>query len=66
MGRRRFGPATQLIDRIYEEASKWAQPIAIKQVKFVKSILQGDAGLYGAGYLALTSMKIIAELNEIQ
>ena len=52
-----FGPATQLIDRIYEEASKWAQPIAIKQVKFVKSILQGDAGLYGAGYLALTSMK---------
>jgi glucokinase len=51
-----FGPAGQLIDRIYEKASKWAQPIAIKQVKFEKSILQGNAGLYGAGYLALTSI----------
>ncbi|HBX45090.1 ROK family protein [Limibacterium fermenti] len=52
-----FGPAAHLINRIYEEASKWAQPIAIKQVKFEKSILQGNAGLYGAGYLALTSIK---------
>lgn len=51
-----FGPATELIGRIYEEASRWAQPIAIKQVKFEKSILQGNAGLYGAGYLALTSI----------
>lgn len=51
-----FGPAVQFIDRIYEEASRWAQPIAIKQVKFGKSILQGNAGLYGAGYLALTSI----------
>jgi glucokinase len=51
-----FGPATQFIDRIYEEASKWAQPIAIKEVKYEKSILQGKAGLYGAGYLALTSV----------
>lgn len=50
-----FGPAVQFIDRIYDEASRWAQPIAIKQVKFEKSVLQGDAGLYGAGYLALTS-----------
>ncbi len=51
-----FGPAAQLIDRIYAEASRWAQPIAIKQVKFEKSILEGSAGLYGAGYLALTSI----------
>lgn len=51
-----FGPATQLIDRIYEKASGWAQPVAIKQVKFEKSTLQGNAGLYGAGYLALTSI----------
>jgi Transcriptional regulator/sugar kinase len=51
-----FGPATQFIGRIYEEASRWAQPIAIKQAKFEKSILQGNAGLYGAGYLALTSI----------
>jgi glucokinase len=38
-----FGPATQFIGRIYEEASRWAQPIAIKQVKFEKSILQGNS-----------------------
>ncbi|MBP7179604.1 MAG: ROK family protein [Dysgonomonadaceae bacterium] len=52
-----FGPATQFIGPIYEEASRWAQPIAIKQVRFVESILKGDAGLYGAGYMALTSIK---------
>lgn len=51
-----FGPAVQFIDRIYEEASRWAQPIAMKQVKFEKSILEGNAGLYGAGYLALLSI----------
>ena len=48
-----FGPATQLLDRIYEEACRWAQPIAIRQVRFEVSQLGGDAGLYGAGRLAL-------------
>jgi len=48
-----FGPAVQLLDRIYEEACRWAQPIAIRQVRFVASQLGGDAGLYGAGRLAL-------------
>ena len=48
-----FGPAAQLIDRIYEEACRWAQPIAMRQVQFVISQLGGDAGLYGAGRLAL-------------
>jgi len=51
-----FGPAAQLLDRIYDEACRWAQPIAIKQVKFEKSLLMGDAGLYGAGHLALLSL----------
>ena len=51
-----FGPASQFIDRIYKEACKWAQPISIKQVRFVKSSLTGDAGLLGAGYLALLSL----------
>ncbi|WP_286832908.1 ROK family protein [Proteiniphilum sp. UBA5280] len=51
-----FGPAIKYIERIYEEAARWAQPIAMKQVRFEKSILQGDAGLYGAGYLALASI----------
>ncbi len=47
-----FGPATQLIDRIRSEAERWAQPIAIKQVRFVASELGTDAGIYGAGRLA--------------
>ena len=51
-----FGHASKYIDRIYDEACKWAQPISIKQVRFVKSSLTGDAGLLGAGYLALLSL----------
>lgn len=52
-----FGPASRFLDRIYEEACRWAQPIAIKQVEFRESQLGGDAGLYGAGYLALLLSK---------
>jgi glucokinase len=48
-----FGPATQFLGDIYAEAQKWAQPISIKQVKLQASKLGGDAGLYGAGCLAL-------------
>lgn len=48
-----FGPAKKLLDRIYCEACRWAQPIAIRQVRFEASQLEGDAGLYGAGRLAL-------------
>jgi glucokinase len=36
-----------------KEAKKWAQPISIKQVNLEGSKLGSDAGLYGAGYLAL-------------
>ncbi|MGH7638274.1 MAG: ROK family protein [Gemmatimonadaceae bacterium] len=50
-----FGPATSLLDRIRSEAEHWAQPIAIRQVTFAASILGGDAGLYGAGALAMQS-----------
>ena len=50
-----FGPATQFLDRIRAEARRWAQPIAIEQVRFVASDLGSDAGLYGAGRLALTT-----------
>ncbi len=52
-----FGPASYFLDRIYKEASRWAQPIAIRQVSFEKSYLDGDAGLFGAGYLAILSLK---------
>lgn len=48
-----FGPAVQFLDRIMLEARKWAQPISINQVKLEGSALGSDAGLYGAGYLAL-------------
>jgi glucokinase len=48
-----FGPATRFLDRIAAEAKRWAQPIAIQQVRFVASSLGGDAGLYGAARLAI-------------
>lgn len=48
-----FGPAAGLIGEIKKEAEKWAQPVSIRKVKFVPSLLQGDAGIYGAGYIAL-------------
>lgn len=48
-----FGPAVQFIPEIKKEAAKWAQPISMKQVSIEPSSLGTDAGLYGAGYLAL-------------
>jgi glucokinase len=54
-----FGPATKLLERIYYEACRWAQPIAIRQVRFEASLLGGDAGLYGAGRLALMTQPSI-------
>ena len=50
-----FGPASQFMDRIRSHAKRWAQPIAIEQVRFVASELGSDAGLYGAGRLAMMS-----------
>lgn len=47
-----FGPAADLLPLIREEAERWAQPISMKQVQLEVSALGGDAGLYGAGYLA--------------
>lgn len=48
-----FGPATGLLDQIQNEALKWGQPISMKQVRLEASALGGEAGLYGAGRLAL-------------
>ena len=50
-----FGPAIQFIDAVKEEAAKWAQPISMKQVSIEPSALGTDAGLYGAGFLALNN-----------
>jgi glucokinase len=47
-----FGPAVRLLPRIREEADRWGQPLAMRQVAFVASALGGDAGLIGAGRLA--------------
>ncbi len=51
-----FGPALSFLDEIMKEAKKWSQPISITQVKLESSKLGGNAGLYGAGYLALQSL----------
>lgn len=48
-----FGPALQFLDKIYDEAKKWAQPVSIQRVKLEESGLGNDAGLYGAACLAL-------------
>ena len=55
-----FGPGIKLIPAIKEEAAKWAQPISIHQVSIDSSGLEGDAGVYGAGFLAL---KKLSDLN---
>jgi glucokinase len=47
-----FGPATFLIDDIYKEALRWAQPISIRQTSFVASQVE-EAGLLGAAYLVI-------------
>jgi glucokinase len=48
-----FGPALQFLSHIEKEAKKWSQPISMKQVKIEGSALGTEAGLYGAGKLAL-------------
>jgi glucokinase len=48
-----FGPALKFLDAIYTEAKNWAQPVSIQQVKLEGSALGSQAGLYGAGFLAL-------------
>ncbi len=48
-----FGPATKFLNQICREARKWAQPIAMREVKLRASKLGGDAALYGAARRAL-------------
>lgn len=51
-----FGPGVRLIEKIWDQAQKWAQPISFKEVELVESALKGDAGLYGAGYQAIRAL----------
>jgi glucokinase len=48
-----FGPAVRFLDRIRDVALRWGQPISMQRVTFVASSLGSDAGLHGAGRLAL-------------
>lgn len=48
-----FGPAAQFLPDIRKEAEKWAQPVAMKQVELVTSLLENDAALYGAAFQAM-------------
>lgn len=56
MGGGVFGPGIKLLPAIREEAIKWAQPVGIHQMTLDVSGLEGDAGVYGAGYLALKKL----------
>jgi glucokinase len=51
-----FGPAVPLIPSIKKEAARWAQPIGFTQVSIDTSGLGGDAGVYGAGFLAYSHL----------
>lgn len=51
-----FGPAVKLIPAIMKEAVRWAQPVSIAQMTLEASFLGGDAGLFGAGYLAFRNI----------
>ncbi len=51
-----FGPAVQFIDDIRAEAAKWAQPIAMEQVRFVASSAEINPILAGAAYIAFHNL----------
>jgi glucokinase len=52
-----FGPAVKFIPEIQQAAFKWAQPISMKRASFQASQLGSEAGVTGAGYLALKNIK---------
>lgn len=54
-----FGPALEFLPDIITETAKWAQPISMRQVSIEPSGLGGDAGIYGAGFLALKNRNSI-------
>lgn len=51
-----FGPARQFIRRIYNEACKWGQPIAMRDVEYCASGVEGDAALLGAAYSVICTV----------
>ena len=53
-----FGPGLKFLDQIYERSKKWAQPIAIHEVKLAGGQLGVDAQLLGAARLAMDKVMI--------
>jgi len=53
-----FGPGLKFLDRIYVRSKKWAQPIAIQEVKLAGGQLGVDAQLLGAARLAMDKVMI--------
>lgn len=56
-----FGPAIAFLPSIREEALKWAQPVSVQQYTLTGSALGGEAGVYGAGFLALKNISSAVE-----
>jgi glucokinase len=61
-----FGPASRFLDRIRQEAERWAQPISMPHVRLGVSSLGADAVLYGAGHLALRALAAPAAASAAQ
>lgn len=57
-----FDAAGDFIDDIREEAKRWAQPIGFEQVSVELAALGNEAGIYGAGYLALLEYNQTSEV----
>lgn len=53
MGGGVFGPGVKFIELIRAEATRWAQPVSMRNISIEASVLGNRAGLYGAGLLAL-------------
>lgn len=51
-----FGPAVRFIDDIRREAARWAQPIAMQQVKFTVASRDINPILAGAAYIAFNHL----------
>jgi len=51
-----FGPGLKFLDQIYERSKKWAQPIAIQEVKLAGGQLGVDAQLLGATRLVMDKL----------
>jgi glucokinase len=48
-----FGPGLKFLDQIYKRSKRWAQPVAIEQVKLVGGELGVNAQLFGAVRLVM-------------